>query len=165
MAGTARFPIATLDLATGGRIGVCPIPGFAGTLDADLEAVFQWNPALVLSMTERKEMVACGIEDFGTRLRQRDRIWRHLPIHDFGGLSASNAKLWPDLSKQCHEVLDRGEGVLLHCRGGKGRSGMIALRLMVERGEDPDTALDRLREARPGAVETEEQLLWAQKRR
>lgn len=164
MAGTTRFPIATLDLATGGRIGVCPIPGFAGALDSDLETVFAWDPALTLSMTERKEMVACGIEDFGTRLRERGKVWRHLPIHDFGGLSASSAKLWPDLSKQCHDVLDQGGNVLLHCRGGKGRSGMIALRLMVERGEDPDDALIRLRDARPGAVETEEQRLWAQKR-
>ena len=44
------------------------------------------------------------------------------------------------------------------------RSGMIALRLMVERGADPDEALKRLRAVRPGAVETDEQRLWAQKR-
>jgi hypothetical protein len=39
---------------------------------------------------------------------------------------------------------------------------MIALRLMVERGEPAEAALARLRAARPGAVETAEQLAWAQ---
>ena len=57
--------------------------------------------------------------------------------------------------------LARGEGLLLHCRGGQGRSGMIALRLLVERGEAPDAGLTRLRQARPGAVETAAQLAWA----
>lgn len=38
---------------------------------------------------------------------------------------------------------------------------MMLLRLMVEMGEDPDKALARLRHARPCAVETEAQMLWA----
>ena len=38
---------------------------------------------------------------------------------------------------------------------------MIAMRLMVEAGETPDDALQRLRAVRRGAVETEEQRVWA----
>jgi len=38
---------------------------------------------------------------------------------------------------------------------------MIALRLLVERGEDASSALARLRAARPRAVETDAQLAWA----
>jgi len=51
--------------------------------------------------------------------------------------------------------------VFAHCYGGKGRSGMVLLRLMVERGLDPDQALQDLRRVRPGAVETQAQWLWA----
>jgi hypothetical protein len=40
---------------------------------------------------------------------------------------------------------------------------MAALRLMVEAGEPPDTALGRLRAVRPGAVETEDQMAWARR--
>jgi len=49
----------------------------------------------------------------------------------------------------------------VHCRGGCGRSGMIALRLMIEIGEAADDALARLRAVRPCAVETPQQLRWA----
>jgi ADP-ribosyl-[dinitrogen reductase] hydrolase len=44
--------------------------------------------------------------------------------------------------------------VLLHCRGGLGRSGTIAARLLVELGENPRVAIDRVRRARHGAIET-----------
>jgi protein-tyrosine phosphatase len=45
--------------------------------------------------------------------------------------------------------------------GGCGRSGTAALRLMVEAGENPKAALQRLRAVRPCAVETPEQFQWA----
>ena len=38
---------------------------------------------------------------------------------------------------------------------------MIVLRLMIEAGEASVEALERLREVRPCAVETKEQLAWA----
>ena len=50
-----------------------------------------------------------------------------------------------------------GESVVVHCRGGLGRTGLIAVRLLVELGESPVSALVRVRAARPGAVETVEQ--------
>ena len=53
--------------------------------------------------------------------------------------------------------------MLVHCRGGCGRSGMAVLRLMVEAGEAPEEALARLRAVRPCAVETEAQMDWARR--
>jgi len=50
-----------------------------------------------------------------------------------------------------------GQSIVVHCRGGLGRTGMVAARLLVELGEKPVTALQRVRAARPGAVETVEQ--------
>ena len=45
--------------------------------------------------------------------------------------------------------------------GGCGRSGMAVLRLMIEAGEDAETALARLRTIRPCAIETDAQMAWA----
>lgn len=163
MTGTTTFPIATMTEEAGGRIGICPLPGHDGHLDNDMQKLAIWKPALVLSMTEQQEMDACGSGDLGMRLSRLGIDWVHLPVRDFGGLTAQNAHHWPSLSRRLHGLLDQGKAVLIHCRGGRGRSGMIALRLMVERGQDPDTALLRLRDARPGAVETDEQRLWAQR--
>lgn len=156
-----KFPIATVYLESGGRIGVCPLPGSQGDLAADLADIRLWKPAIVLSMTETPEMEACGSGNLGSLLADAGIDWKHLPIRDFGGPVGASAAAWPDLSVLLHGHLDRGARVLIHCRGGQGRSGMIALRLLVERGEEPEAALRRLRHTRPGAVETEEQLAWA----
>ena len=45
--------------------------------------------------------------------------------------------------------------MVIQCRGGLGRAGTIAARLLVELGMRPDAAVRRVRDARgPGAVET-----------
>lgn len=48
--------------------------------------------------------------------------------------------------------------MLVHCKGGLGRAGMIAARLLVELGMPPDTAIRQVRLARRGAIETPAQL-------
>ncbi|MBT5433514.1 MAG: protein phosphatase [Rhodospirillaceae bacterium] len=155
------FPIAKIEPHGGGRIGVCALPGRSGGLQADLKAVVDWGPVMVVSMTEIGEMQASGSQDLGEHLRGHGIDWVHLPIRDFGGPDGSSRDAWPKLAARLHACLDGGEGVLLHCRAGQGRAGMIATRLLVERGEEPKTALTRLRLVRAGAVETNEQFAWA----
>ena len=156
-----ELEIGTIALQSGGRIGICALPGLNRDLQADLDTIFDWNPALVLSMTERHEMDACDSYGLGTALQDKGVDWIHLSVVDFGGLEGDNLKRWPSVSESIHRVLANGKGVMVHCRGGQGRSGMIALRILIEDGEAPDDALRRLRQVRPGAVETSQQMNWA----
>ena len=94
------------------------------------------------------------MQDRGTR-------WVHLPISDFGVPDGETARLWPGISARILRALSGGGRVLVHCRGGCGRSGMVALRLMIEAGEAQDEALLRLRRIHPRAVETGDQMAWA----
>jgi ADP-ribosyl-[dinitrogen reductase] hydrolase len=55
------------------------------------------------------------------------------------------------------QVVRSGGRVLLHCRGGLGRAGTIAARLLVELGMEPGKAVQAVRHVRPGAIETIEQ--------
>ena len=64
-------------------------------------------------------------------------------------------------SRAALSALRGGGRVLVHCKGGCGRSGMIVLRLMVAAGEAPLVALERLRGIHPEAIETSGQLNWA----
>ena len=158
---TDSFYIGTLSLPGGGRLGICGLPGIVNPLVDDLAAIRNWNPGHVVSMTEAREMAAAGATELGAQLMAHEIAWTHLPVRDFGGLEGENAERWPEVSRDLHACLDAGGGVLAHCRAGRGRSGMIVLRLMVERGEVPRAALARLREVRPGAVETDDQFAWA----
>jgi ADP-ribosyl-[dinitrogen reductase] hydrolase len=83
--------------------------------------------------------------------------WLHLPIRDVSVPDAAFEDAW-----QCHGPglrarLRAGFDVLVHCKGGLGRAGLVATRLLIDLGWAPGDALATVRAARPGAVETAEQ--------
>lgn len=165
---------AIYDLSVGdGLLGIAPMPRENDHLDA-IEA---WGAAAVISMTTRKELGAAQMPGLGRSLLSRGIEWDHVPVEDYGvpdptpqanwetapfviGKGAVQ-DLWKVAAKRALRTLADGERVLIHCKGGCGRSGMAALRLMILAGEAPDAALARLRAVRPCAVETDEQLAWA----
>ncbi len=147
--------------AGAGRLGLCPMPGRGGDYAGDLATLLAWAPALVLTMTEGAELARAGAAGLPEDLAHAGIAWHHLPIPDFNAPPDNIAALWPETSSVARRLLAAGGGVLAHCHGGCGRSGMAVLRLLVELGEGPDPALVRLRAVRPCAVETAAQLSWA----
>jgi protein-tyrosine phosphatase len=156
---TDPFAIATVDLESGARLGVSPMPGRAGDLAADVLAILAWAPAMVVSMTPVEEMRRHGSENLGDILGQAGISHHSFPVTDYG--APDGGEDWGALANRLHQCLDDGGAVLIHCAGGCGRSGMAVLRLMVERGEDGNSALARLRQVRPCAVETAAQMQWS----
>jgi protein-tyrosine phosphatase len=155
------FRIETVTLSNGARLGIAPLPGRYGDGLADLSILAKWAPDVVVSMTELSEMERHNMGELEGLFSQFEIDWAHFPIRDFG--APEGMAQWPELSTKLHRVLDAGGAVLAHCYGGHGRSGMVLLRLMVERGEDAKDALARLRAVRPRAVETDAQFAWAAK--
>lgn len=158
---SAPFGISSLPVTGGGTLGICGLPGRFNTLQKDLDTVTTWVPDLIVSMTESHEMEMPNNGSLGTVFENLDLEWAHFPIADFGIPSGNIDTQWTVLSRRIHDILDRQGRILLHCKGGRGRSGMVLLRILVDRQEDPEKALKRLRAARPGAVETDEQFRWA----
>ena len=56
--------------------------------------------------------------------------------------------------------LRAGFDIVVHCKGGLGRAGMIAARLMVELGVPAAESIAEVRRVRPGAIETQAQLAY-----
>ncbi|PRY74900.1 protein-tyrosine phosphatase family protein [Marivita geojedonensis] len=144
-----------------GILAISPIPGADGDYAGDVQHLIEWKPAIVISLVSEIELVAAGAADLWRHLVDAGCRWEHLPIHDFGVPDAEFEEAWPEISANARRALMGGGRILVHCRGGCGRSGMVALRLMIELGEAPEDALDRLRAVRACAVETAEQMAWA----
>jgi predicted protein tyrosine phosphatase len=165
---------AIYDLAVGGgRLGIAPMPNEGQGLDA----ITAWGAALVISMTTKAELKAARIPSLGRVLNHRGIKWYHVPVEDYGVPETkpqarsenspfaigpgSVQEIWDVAAKNASKEIADGGRVLVHCKGGCGRSGMAALRLMILAGEPPEAALARLRDVRPCAVETDEQAAWA----
>jgi len=144
-----------------GLVALSPLPGRGGGYARDLGTIRAWQPDLVISMTTEIEMLQQGAGSLGDDLRANAIEWAHLPVTDFGAPPPVIDAAWAKVSVSAARILSHGGHVLVHCRGGCGRSGMIVLRLMIEHGEHPDAALNRLRAVRPCAVETDGQMEWA----
>lgn len=144
-----------------GILAISAIPGADGDFSGDLRHLADWRPAVVVSLVTAEELETLGAGCLGVFVADHGARWEHLPIRDFGTPDAAFEQRWAPLSKDILSALDGGGRVLVHCRGGCGRSGMVALRLMIQAGEAAEDALSRLRAVRPCAVETPEQMRWA----
>lgn len=151
------YPVACGD----GQLAVSPIPGRAGAYGDDLNMILDWAPDMVLTLTTADELADVGAQGFAADLAAANIDWVHLPIEDFGTPGPDVQVLWPNLSKKVARLIGDGGRVLAHCYGGQGRSGMAVLRLLIEHGVPANDALARLRAVRPGAVETDAQMVWA----
>lgn len=149
------FGISALPVMAG-TLAITPMPGRGGNYSADLRALVDWEPQLVVTMTPLAELAVQGMPD---DLVARGIGWAHLPIADFGVPEGDD--VWGAIETQALDILRSGGRVLVHCRAGCGRSGMACLRIMVAAEEDGRAALKRLRAVRPCAVETGAQMDWA----
>ena len=84
-------------------------------------------------------------------------LWFHLPIVDVSIPDGRFEEEWDVAGEGLRSILRSGSDVLVHCRGGLGRAGTIAARLLVELGMEPATAIANVRRVRPGAIETDDQ--------
>lgn len=164
---THPLQIATLDTPAGGRIGLTFCPGkhdsmavtgpWERDVELDLRAVVEWGASTVVTLMEAHELTQLGVPDLGGSVVASGMRWLHLPIRDVSIPGASFETAWETAGKDLRSRLWNDQGILVHCRGGLGRTGLVAARLLIELGEAPDRALARVRAARPGAVETREQ--------
>ena len=156
----SEFVIYELPLLAG-TLALSPIPGRTRHYGSDRDRLLVWGPAIVITMTTQAELDRKGSGGLGGDLAAHGIAWRHLPVEDFDTPGPEVEAAWPETSATARAMLAEGGRVLVHCFGGCGRSGMACLRLMVEAGEPPVSALARLRAVRPCAVETDAQLAWA----
>lgn len=153
---------AIFDVPAGrGRLGISPMPGRHGDLAADIQTICDWGADLVISMTPLDEMRSKGGADLPSALATNGIRWLNVPIVDFAAPDHDGDVLWRVTSPFAHQMLMGGGRVLVHCFGGCGRSGMAAVRLLVELGQGAEQAVTLVRSVRPCAIETPQQLAWA----
>ena len=150
-----------------GRIGITLCPGktdpaaisgpAARDLDPDLDAIGRWGATAVVSLITDEEMDHLSVRDLPEAVRDRHMEWWHAPIPDGMPPGTDFEGAWSVAGEAIRDRLRLGFDVLVHCKGGLGRAGTVAARLLVELGERPDQAIRRVREARQGAIENEDQ--------
>jgi ADP-ribosyl-[dinitrogen reductase] hydrolase len=160
---------------TQGLIGMTLCPGRKGTsvafgrwdrdLAIDLDAVRAWMPDLAIALLEDHEFPRLGIARFRQDVAESGVPWEFAPIVDGGVPDAEFELAWRELGPRVRSILRAGGRVLIHCRAGLGRTGLLAATLLIELGAEPETAIAEVRRARPGAIENCAQKTYVLSRR
>ena len=148
-----------------GRIGITLCPGkkddhgMSGRHDRnlaiDLDAVRDWGATAVVSLITDDECNLLSVGDLGHEVGARHMTWLHLPIRDGHPPPEDTFEsAWKHAGPYLRSLLRSRFDVLVHCRGGLGRAGTVAARLLVELGARPADAIREVRRVRPGAIET-----------
>ncbi len=78
----------------------------------------------------------------------------HIPVVDFS--TPTPAQIDQGIAA-IDEALSRGQRVAVHCGAGLGRTGTLLACYLVAHGATAHEAIQRVREVRPGSIETGEQ--------
>ena len=76
------------------------------------------------------------------------------------GRGPADRHAFTELIDDLHAELASGRNVTVHCKGGLGRSGLVAACLLVRTGLGPDDAIDVVRTHRPGSIQTSSQEVY-----
>jgi ADP-ribosyl-[dinitrogen reductase] hydrolase len=159
--------IATVPTPGGGALGLTLCPGKKDScartgawdrdLETDLASIQAWGAAAVVTLVHDHELELLAVPGLGAAVEALGMAWVHLPIVDVAVPDAAFEEAWRVHGPMFRDLLRAGRRLLVHCRGGLGRAGTVAARLLVELGVEPEEAIGMVREARPGAIETDEQ--------
>jgi protein-tyrosine phosphatase len=150
-----------------GQIGITLCPGKRGRsvlgatwerdLMTDLGVIQHWGASALVTLIEEHEFEMLGVSLLGENARSIGLEWLHLPITDGQTPDARFEAGWRVHGPAVRGRLLEGGKLVIHCRGGLGRAGTVAARLLVELGVAPRDAVNRVRAVRPGAIETSAQ--------
>ncbi len=166
MKTSLTHPLEIPAVAAGkGRLGMCMCPGkrqpraITGPWDRDLaldmDALAAFGADILITLMEMEELEsATPAAELKAAAEDRGMVWLHLPIPDFNAPGAAFEDGWKIHGPNVRAALGEGRNVVVHCRGGRGRSGLVAARILVEMGEDPRAAIHAVRKANPLAIET-----------
>lgn len=146
-----------LAIPGGGRLILSAQPAKFGNLDQVLAAYRTAGAQLLISLLPDHELLSLQLTSMQERCARVGLQWAQCPIDDFSVPGELFEQRWSATALGLHSLLNQGAGVALHCRAGLGRTGTVAARVLIERGLSAPVAMQLVRQARPGSIETSTQ--------
>jgi len=146
-------PFDTLLLAEGGSLIFTPCPGTKGVdIQTSLAQLKQAGTMAVITLMPDDEMARFEVENLPSICTRIGLQWFHLPIEDDTAPTAEFQRRWEKQKGQITTMLEKKETLAIHCRGGSGRTGLMAAIILLECGIPIGQAVSMVKGLRPNAL-------------
>ncbi len=133
-----------------------PVPG--EWIEEEFSGLKHLGVDKIVSLLEREEQVEIGLEQEPALCKKNDIEYRSFPIPDRGLPNKTDAIA---LAEKLYAEIFTGKHVVIHCRAGIGRTGIIAGAVLIKAQHNAAQAIEMISKARGARVpDTEEQEQW-----
>jgi len=115
------------------------------TLAEDIAYYKSQGVTKVISLLHAQEIEKLGMIMEQQACEQHDVKFENFPITD---MSVPDKTRLKTLQQRLKQEVAQGEAIAIHCHGGRGRAGIVAITLMIEHGYDADKAIEIASNAR-----------------
>lgn len=135
-----------------GSLLLTPCPGtLEASIEEALDSLKEAGATAVITLMTQPEMAKHQVERIAEQSAARGMAWFHLPVEDEGAPTEQFAQAWKKVRAQVHARLDEDDCIAVHCKGGSGRTGVVAAQILMERGASMKDAIDQVKALRPNA--------------
>jgi protein-tyrosine phosphatase len=142
-----------------GRLAVSPRPRGGEWLEDEILGWAESGVDVAVSLLIQEERSELDLNKEEEICRAHNISFFSFPIEDLGVPASRNEAV--NFVNMLEHLLVEGHRIVVHCRGGIGRSGLIAASVLVTAGIEPETAIRLVSDARGISVpETAQQIQW-----
>jgi len=142
-----------------GFIAIMAHPAHEQDAAAAIAGIAQNGIRQVVSLLDPAEARALGLDEEAQLVEAQSMTFVSFPIADMG-LPVSLDD-FAALARRLYQQVHTGLNTLVHCRGGIGRSGLLAAAVLLHCGMDPQQACEQVSRKRGRRVpETDAQRAW-----
>lgn len=139
----------------------CPATKDTSLVDA-VHTLKQAGASGIITLMADAELAENAAAELGQVCQQMNMQWYQLPVADDAAPATDFQAAWQQYSVDILQRLNAGETLAIHCKGGSGRTGLIAAQIVLAAGGALDTTITAVQALRPRALQHPAHLAYLQ---
>lgn len=146
-------PFDILSLDTGTRLIFTPCPGTKAASVADAVTTLKTaGTEVIITLMPLSELDTFGASLLPDICREVGILWLHLPIEDDAAPAEEFELAFAKHKAELLTLMRRKATIAIHCRGGSGRTGLMAAILLLLAGGSLAEVITQVQLIRPNAL-------------